>query len=103
VELLSADPAAQFTAPNWISNRFTQVSLSGNLAVSDTASIQAVTYYNSLVQKVSNGNAANDTPCNDGSGLLCADSGPSTTLGRSDPGVRRSESVLLFGVGQPES
>ena len=81
VELLSADPAAQFTAPNLISNRFTQVSLSGNLAVSDTVSIQAATYYNNLVQKVTNGNAANDTPCNDGSGLLCADSGPSTTLG----------------------
>ena len=81
VELLSADPAAQFTAPNLISNRFTQVSLSGNLAVSDTVSIQAATYYNNLVQKVTNGNAANDTPCNDGSGLLCAGSGPSTTLG----------------------
>jgi iron complex outermembrane recepter protein len=81
VELLSADPAAQFTAPNLISNRFTQVSLSGNLAVSDTVSIQAGTYYNNLVQKVTNGNAANDTPCNDGSGLLCTDSGPSTTLG----------------------
>ena len=81
VELLSADPAAQFTAPNLISNRFTQVSLSGNLAVSDTVSIQAATYYNNLVQKVTNGNAANDTPCNDGSGLLCTGSGPSTTLG----------------------
>src|SRR5208283_4090941 len=31
VELLAADPAAQFTGPNQISNRFTQVSLSGNL------------------------------------------------------------------------
>ena len=81
VELLSVDPAAQFTAPNLISNRFTQVSLTGNLAVSDTVSIQAATYYNNLVQKVTNGNAANDTPCDDGSGLLCADAGPSTTLG----------------------
>ena len=32
VELLAADPAAQFTGPNQISNRFVQVSLSGNLA-----------------------------------------------------------------------
>ena len=32
VELLAADPAAQFTGPNAISNRFMQVSLSGNLA-----------------------------------------------------------------------
>ena len=30
---------------------------------------------------MTNGNAPNDTPCNDGSGLLCTDSGPSTTLG----------------------
>ena len=95
VELLSADPAAQFTAPNLISNRFTQVSLTGNLAVSDTVSIQAGTYYNNLVQKVTNGNAANDTPCNDGSGLLCTDSGPSTTLG-GDP-------ILAFAGPSPFS
>ncbi len=81
VELLAADPAAQFTGPNQISNRFEQVSLSGNLEVSDTVSIQAVTYYNNFLQRVTNGNAPNDTPCNDGSGLLCSDSGPSTTLG----------------------
>ena len=30
---------------------------------------------------MTNGNAPNDTPCNDGSGLLCSDSGYSTTLG----------------------
>jgi iron complex outermembrane recepter protein len=81
VQLLAVDPAAQFTSPNQISNRFTEVSLSGNLEVSDTISIQAVTYYNNLLQKVANGNAPNDTPCNDGSGLLCTDSGPSTTVG----------------------
>jgi iron complex outermembrane recepter protein len=81
VELLAVDPSAQFTAPNRISNRFTEVSLSGNLEVTDTVSIQAVTYYNNLLQKVANGNAPNDTPCNDGSGLLCNDSGPSTTRG----------------------
>jgi iron complex outermembrane recepter protein len=81
VELLAVDPSAQFTAPNRISNRFTEVSLSANLEVSDTVSIQAVTYYNNLLQKVANGNAPNDTPCNDGSGLLCTDSGPSTTVG----------------------
>jgi iron complex outermembrane recepter protein len=81
VELLAVDPSAQFTAPNRISNRFAQVSLSGNLQVSDTVSIQAVTYYNNFLQRVTNGNAPNDLPCNDDSGLLCNDSGPSTTLG----------------------
>ena len=82
VQLLAADPAAQFTGPNQISNRFFQVSLSGNLAVSDTISLQAVTYYNNFLQRVVNGNATNDVPCNDGSGLLCSDPGVySTTLG----------------------
>ncbi len=81
IELLAVDPAAQFTAPNRISNRFTEVSLNANLQVSDNISIQGVTYYNNLLQKVANGNAANDAPCDDGSGLLCSDSGPSTTLG----------------------
>jgi iron complex outermembrane recepter protein len=81
VELLAVDPAAQFTAPNQISNRFFQVSLSGNLVVSDTVSLQTATYYNNFLQRVTNGNAPNDTPCNDGSGLLCSDAGFSTTLG----------------------
>jgi outer membrane receptor protein involved in Fe transport len=81
VELLAADPAAQFTGPNAIYNTFMQVSLSGNLQVSDTVSVQGVTYYNNFLQRVTNGNAPNDTPCNDGSGLLCNDSGYSTTVG----------------------
>jgi outer membrane receptor protein involved in Fe transport len=81
VALLAADPAAQFTGPNEISNRFVQASLSGNLEVSDTVSIQAVGYVNNFLQRVSNGNAPNDTPCNDGSGLLCSETGFSATLG----------------------
>ena len=81
VELLAVDPKAQFTAPNQIANRFMQVGLSGTFALSDTVSVQANTYYNNFLQRVVNGNAANDTPCNDGSGLLCSDSGPSTTTG----------------------
>jgi iron complex outermembrane recepter protein len=83
IELLSVDPAAQFTAPNFISNKFTQVSLSGNVDLSDTVSIQGVTYYNNLLQRVRNGNAPNDTPCDDpqNAGLLCNDDTPSTTRG----------------------
>ena len=82
VQLLAADPAAQFTGPNQIANRFVQVSLSGSLVISDTVSLQAVTYYNNFVQHVTNGNAPNDVPCNHGSELLCSDPGvPSTTVG----------------------
>ena len=81
VELLAADPAAQFTAPNQISNQYGAISLSGTLNVTDTTSIQAVTYYRYFLQRVTNGNAPNDTPCDDGSGLLCSGSGFSTTRG----------------------
>jgi iron complex outermembrane receptor protein len=81
VELLAVDPRAQFTAPNQISNQYSAVSLTGNLEVTDTTSIQAVTYYRYFLQRVTNGNAPNDTPCGDGSGLLCSDAGVSTTVG----------------------
>ena len=80
VELLAADASAQFTGPNQISNRFMQVSATGNLAINDTLSVQAVTYYNNFLQRVTNGNAPNDTPCTDGSDLLCSGSGYSTTI-----------------------
>lgn len=79
VALIAADPAGQFTAPNLIQNDFVQLSLSGTMAVSHAISLQAVTYYNNFLQRVANGNASNDVPCQDGSGLLCYDSGYSTT------------------------
>jgi iron complex outermembrane receptor protein len=81
VELLAVAPDTQFTAPNQISNQYAAVSLTGNLALTDTTSIQAVTYYRYFLQRVTNGNAPNDTPCSDGSGLLCSEAGVSTTLG----------------------
>lgn len=82
VQLLAADPSAQFTAPNQISNQYAAVSLTGNLEVTDTISVQTLVYYRYFLEHVTNGNAPNDTPCNDGSGLLCSGSGAySTTLG----------------------
>lgn len=81
VELLAVDPAAQFTAPNQITNSYGAVSLSGSVDVTDTTSIQALAYYRYLLQRVTNGNAPNDTPCDDISGLLCNDGIPSTTRG----------------------
>ena len=81
VELLQADRAAQFTAPNLIANKFLQVSLSGTYQVSDVLSVQAQIYYENFEQRVVNGNAPNDGPCNDGSFLLCNDGTPSTTRG----------------------
>ncbi len=82
VQLLAADPSAQFTAPNQIRNQYAAVSLGGTLDVTDTTSVQALVYYRYFLQRVSNGNAPNDTPCDDNPALLCSGSGSfSTTLG----------------------
>jgi iron complex outermembrane recepter protein len=81
VELLAVAPSAQFTAPNQISNQYAAVSLNGSVDVTDTTSVQALAYYRYFLQRVTNGNAPNDAPCTDGSGLLCFNGGFSTTLG----------------------
>jgi outer membrane receptor protein involved in Fe transport len=81
VQLLAVDRSAQFTAPNLISNSYASVGLNGTTELSDTVSLQALIYYRYLLQNVRNGNAPNDTPCNDGSGLLCSNSGVSATFG----------------------
>jgi outer membrane receptor protein involved in Fe transport len=75
VELLGVDPSAQFTAPNLITNKYTQVNLSGSYDINDTTALQGLVYYTYLLQKVYNGNVPNLSPCNDGSGLLCDASG----------------------------
>lgn len=81
VELLAAAPSAQFTAPNWIANTYAAANLAANIEVGDALSLQALGYYRYFRQSVLNGNAPNDTPCADGSGLLCFSGGLSTTVG----------------------
>ncbi|MFL5284750.1 MAG: TonB-dependent receptor [Rhodopila sp.] len=81
IELLGVDPAAQFTAPNFISNQLMLISLSGNVQVTDNVSLQAVAYYDYFLQRVNNGNVPNDTPCDDDPTLLCTETGLSTTRG----------------------
>jgi len=82
VELLAADSHAQFTAPNVIKNQYLAASMNGTFDLSEVTSLQALLYYRYLHQNVLNGNAPNDTPCDDGSGLLCSSPGmPSTTIG----------------------
>ncbi len=75
VQLLAVDPAAQFTAPNLITNKYTRVNLTGNYDVSDNTSLQGNAYYDYLLQKVYNGNVADASPCDDGSGFLCVSPG----------------------------
>jgi outer membrane receptor protein involved in Fe transport len=82
IQLLQADPAAQFTAPNLIANRNLSATTTGSYKFTDTLSVQAVAYYQYLLQRVVNGNSPNDFPCDNGSGLLCSDvNTPSTTRG----------------------
>jgi iron complex outermembrane recepter protein len=82
VELLAVDRRAQFTAPNEIANRYLATSLTGTLDLSDATSLQALAYYRYFQQDITNGNAPNDGPCDDGSGFLCTDDGNvSTTTG----------------------
>jgi len=71
VDLLGVDPSAQFSAPNLITNKYTQVNLTGSYDINDTTSLQGLAYYTYFLQKVYNGNVPNLSPCNDGSGLLC--------------------------------
>lgn len=75
VELLNADRAAQFTAPNLIATKYTLISANANWDLSDTTSLQGVAYYDYLQQRVINGNVTDFTPCSNGSGFLCDDNG----------------------------
>ena len=86
VELLNADRAAQFTAPNLIATKYTLISPNGNWDLSDTTSLQGVAYYDYLQQRVINGNVTDFTPCDNGSGFLCDDDGNFAT----DRGGNRS-------------
>ena len=82
VQLLAIDSRAQFTAPNAIDNRYIQAAFRTNIDVSDELSAQAQAYYDYFQQHVVNGNSPNDTPCDDGSNLLCQGPGMvSTTRG----------------------
>jgi iron complex outermembrane receptor protein len=85
VELLAIDPAAQFTAPNLIKNKYTLVNLSGTYDVTDTTSLQGVAYYEYFLQKVVNGNVPDASPCNDGSGFLCVTPGAFATDRAGNP------------------
>ena len=77
------------------------ISLTGSVDVSDTTSVQALAYYRYFLQRVTNGNAPNDTPCNDGSGLLCSDDGVQHHAGRRlHPGLPERRSV--FGARQSD-
>jgi outer membrane receptor protein involved in Fe transport len=73
VQVLSADPAAQFTGPNGIADRYAKFSASLSLDLSPETSVQAVVYFDNLLEHLVNGNGPNDLPCGPGldAGYLC--------------------------------
>ena len=71
VQLLEANRQAQFTGPNLIDNDYSRIVLSGNYQINDTTAVQALFYYDNLLQRVANGNGSPVTPC-DGGPFLCA-------------------------------
>jgi len=85
VELLAVDPAAQFTAPNLITNQYTQVNLTTNYRVTDNTSLQGNFYVDYLLQKVVNGNVPVAMPCDNGSGFLCVSDGVFATDRSGNP------------------
>ncbi|HWF00574.1 MAG TPA: TonB-dependent receptor [Caulobacteraceae bacterium] len=78
VQLLAADPAAQFTGPNAIDNRYAEFDVSGRFRLGERASLTLLAYVQTLRQQVFNGNVSDDIPCTDGSALLCSEAGDST-------------------------
>ena len=85
LELLDVDRRAQFTGPNWVKNYYGRINLNGSFDISDTTSIQALAYYDNLLQRVANGNGSPLIACNDGSGLLCESPGVAATDRNGNP------------------
>ena len=73
VQLLDADPSAQFTGPNSIADKYAKLSATLNRQLSDETSLQAVLYDDNLREQLVNGNGPNDLPCGAGpdAGYLC--------------------------------
>jgi iron complex outermembrane recepter protein len=85
VQLLAVDPAAQFTAPNLITNNYTEVNLTGNYQISEKISLQGNAYYDYLLQKVYNGNVPDLTPCPGDPVFLCESPGVFATGRNGEP------------------
>ena len=82
VQELNVDPSGIFSGPNTVFNKYVSVNLNGSYALSDTASVQALAYFQNLTQHVTNGATGQGGPCSEPAGALCNDDGtPVTTYG----------------------
>jgi outer membrane receptor protein involved in Fe transport len=86
VELLAADPSAQFTGPNGIADRTAKLSATLNADVAPDTSVQAVVYYDYLLEHLYNGNGPNDLPCGPDSAYLCQ-GGPGNPVSTTTDGA----------------
>lgn len=81
VDVLKVAPAAQLTGPNLIADKYAKLSATLNDQVDKHTSVQAVIYYDYLLEHLVNGNGPNDLPCGPGpdSAYLCQ-GGPGNPL-----------------------
>ncbi len=71
VQILNADPTAVFSAPNFTSNKFGQVALSGTWYLPASTTVKGLLYYDNFSQRIRNGNAADYAPCPADAAVLC--------------------------------
>ena len=90
VQILAADPAAQFTGPNSIADKYAKLSATLDAQISAENSLQAVVYYDYLRENLSNGNGPNDLPCAPDSAVLC-EGGPGGSVSTTRGGVADPE------------
>ena len=85
VQILAVDPAAQFTGPNSIADKYAKLSATLDTQLSAENSLQAVIYYDYLRENLSNGNGPNDLPCAPDSAVLC-EGGPGGSVSTTRDG-----------------
>ncbi len=79
VQELDADPSGIFTGPNTVFNKYVGVNLNGSYALSDATTVQALAYYQTLTQRVTNGATVDVGACDTAAGVLCNDDGTPVT------------------------
>jgi iron complex outermembrane receptor protein len=85
VELLNADPRAQFTGPNWTKDNYIHLNLNGSYDITDSTSVQALAYYDNFLERVGNGNGSPLITCGGASPFLCESPGVVATDRNGNP------------------
>ncbi len=88
VQILGVDPAAQFTGPNAITDKYVKLSTVLDDQLTAASSLQAVLYFDHLRDNLANGNGPNDLPCGPGpdAAYIC-EGGPGGSVSTGKGGV----------------